>query len=69
MTGVCENVPGVPNEYTCKCPGNLRGHRCEFGRYCLPNPCNQGGTCVEGPDSFQCMCKAGYSGMSYSDFC
>ncbi|XP_060561268.1 LOW QUALITY PROTEIN: protocadherin Fat 1-like [Ruditapes philippinarum] len=60
--GVCENVVGIPNEFVCKCVGDYRGRRCEYGKFCLPNPCKHGGTCIEGPASFNCLCQAGFTG-------
>lgn len=32
------------------------------GRECIPNPCLNGGTCVEGISSYACRCRAGYGG-------
>lgn len=29
---------------------------------CLPNPCENGGTCVVTGDSFTCVCKEGWEG-------
>lgn len=62
FAGVCENVIGVPNEFVCKCQGDYRGRRCEYGKFCLPNPCKHGGTCIEGPASFNCICQPGFTG-------
>ncbi len=56
-TGVCEGglcgcqagfVPG---------PGG-----CVNADDCTPNPCNNGGTCSDGVDSFTCSCLAGFAG-------
>lgn len=30
---------------------------------CLTQPCNNGGTCVNRKDSFQCICARGFSGV------
>ena len=29
---------------------------------CNPNPCANGGTCIDGVDSYTCQCAAGYTG-------
>ena len=62
FAGVCRNVPGVPNEFSCECINEHQGRRCEYGKYCIPNPCLHGGTCIEGPLSFMCLCQAGFLG-------
>jgi len=36
--GLCQNVDDGPG-YVCQCPGRLTGPRCQFGRFCSPNPC------------------------------
>ncbi|XP_023314181.1 fat-like cadherin-related tumor suppressor homolog isoform X1 [Trichogramma pretiosum] len=49
-------------DYECECVGpNLTGKRCEFGRYCNPNPCKNGGVCEEGNSGPICKCQ-GYAG-------
>lgn len=47
--------------YTCDCPPRMTGRRCDFGRFCLPNPCRNGGICEEGDNGPLCMCR-GYMG-------
>lgn len=47
--------------YSCSCPRNMTGKRCDFGRFCLPNPCNNSGVCEEGDNGPLCMCR-GYQG-------
>lgn len=34
--GICKPVSGG---YVCQCPSRLSGPRCQFGRFCNPNPC------------------------------
>lgn len=31
---------------------------------CLPNPCENGGTCVVAGESFTCVCKEGWEGAT-----
>lgn len=47
--------------YTCDCPPKMTGKRCDFGRFCAPNPCRNGGVCEEGDFGPLCMCR-GYMG-------
>lgn len=47
--------------YTCECPPRMTGKRCDFGRFCSPNPCRNGGVCEEGDNGPLCMCR-GYMG-------
>lgn len=59
--GRCKIVPGG-SDYTCDCVGtSLTGKRCEFGRYCSPNPCVHSGICEEGNTGPICKCQ-GFAG-------
>ncbi|XP_062556294.1 fat-like cadherin-related tumor suppressor homolog isoform X3 [Armigeres subalbatus] len=49
--------------YTCDCPARMSGKRCDYGRFCTPNPCRNGGVCEEGDDGPLCMCR-GYTGLT-----
>ena len=31
---------------------------------CSPNPCQNGGSCTDGVNSYQCTCPAGYTGAN-----
>lgn len=31
---------------------------------CVPNPCDNGGTCIKWSDSFTCTCASGYNGVN-----
>ncbi|XP_061386506.1 fat-like cadherin-related tumor suppressor homolog, partial [Musca vetustissima] len=57
--GLCEMLG--PNNYSCTCPPHLSGKRCEYGRFCTPNPCKNGGMCEEGDGVPHCMCR-GFTG-------
>ncbi|KAH9487879.1 long-chain fatty acid transporter fat1 [Bulinus truncatus] len=61
--GRCEIDTEAPNSFTCRCKDNLLGSRCSYGKHCWPNPCKQGGTCVEGPTAPLCDCAAGFHGL------
>lgn len=43
--------------YTCECPSKMSGRRCDYGRFCQPNPCRNSGVCEEGDDGPMCMCR------------
>ena len=38
---------------------------------CAPSPCQNGGTCTDGVDSYNCICVAGINGTNceISEFC
>lgn len=54
---------GIAGNYTCDCPAKMSGRRCDFGRFCLPNPCRNAGLCEEGDDGPLCLCR-GYKGRT-----
>uniref|UniRef100_A0A1B0CLA4 Uncharacterized protein n=2 Tax=Lutzomyia longipalpis TaxID=7200 RepID=A0A1B0CLA4_LUTLO len=57
--GQCKDLGG--GNYTCDCPPKMTGKRCDYGRFCAPNPCRNGGVCEEGDFGPLCMCR-GYMG-------
>lgn len=40
--------PAEAGNYSCECPARMTGKRCDFGRFCVPNPCRNGGVYEEG---------------------
>lgn len=51
------------SNYTCECPLGYDGRHCEHPlSACLNNPCENEGSCIDGPSGFLCACKIGYSG-------
>ena len=64
--GECRVIPDSPNDFYCKCKGDLKGKLCEYGRRCNANPCYYGGTCIEGINTYLCMCQYGYRGEAHN---
>lgn len=58
--GTCR-ADTTSGNFTCDCPSQMTGKRCDYGRFCLPNPCRNGGICEEGDAEPICKCR-GYSG-------
>uniref|UniRef100_A0A1Y1MVJ3 Fat-like cadherin-related tumor suppressor homolog n=1 Tax=Photinus pyralis TaxID=7054 RepID=A0A1Y1MVJ3_PHOPY len=50
-------IVNLVGDYTCNCVLKLSGKRCEYGRFCMPNPCKHGGVCEEGDDMPLCKCR------------
>lgn len=58
--GRCHVAP-TGNDFVCECPPRLSGKRCEYGRFCNPNPCLNKGFCEEGNSGPICKCQ-GFTG-------
>ena len=57
--GQCEFLEG---ENVCFCPDEFVGPICEHRNPCVPNPCNNGGTCTVQHDyTFTCTCTNGWT--------
>lgn len=49
--------------YSCKCESGWAGVNCtENINECLSNPCLNGGTCVDGVNTFSCECTSSWTG-------
>ncbi|KTG32146.1 hypothetical protein cypCar_00022222 [Cyprinus carpio] len=59
--GHCISQPG--GNFTCTCELGFTGTYChENVNDCVSNPCQNGGTCIDGISSFQCFCPDGWEG-------
>lgn len=55
------------NSYLCQCPDGFTGMNCDqTGDECSMYPCQNGGTCQEGPTGYTCTCPPGYTGRNCS---
>ncbi|XP_014678750.1 PREDICTED: fibropellin-3-like, partial [Priapulus caudatus] len=61
--GTC--IDTIPTCHKCNCEAGWIGVDCEINDPCLPNPCQNEGTCTLHPandGTYQCDCPAGYTG-------
>ncbi len=63
ISGVCSLVGDL--EYRCICKLGWEGEQCQVNKdECLPNPCQNGGECLDGVAAYECRCAAGFSGKN-----
>nr|XP_054764205.1 receptor-type tyrosine-protein phosphatase F-like [Lytechinus pictus] len=56
--------------YTCHCRPGWMGQNCsEDIRECYPTTCENGGTCFDGTNFFNCTCAPGYNGTYCENIC
>ncbi|KAK1905110.1 Hyaluronan-binding protein 2 [Dissostichus eleginoides] len=48
--------------YECKCKAPFQPPHCRSYTLCEPNPCRNGGKCVNEGNDFDCLCPAGFRG-------
>ncbi|KAK6192343.1 hypothetical protein SNE40_003825 [Patella caerulea] len=63
--GVCS--PSTSG-YTCACPSNYIGNKCETYNFCSSTPCNNGGVCYNEVSNYRCACSDNYSGQRCDTF-
>ena len=52
-------------EFCYQCPPGTTGANCAVNTdECSPNPCQNGGTCVDGVNSYTCQCPSGWTGTN-----
>ena len=54
------------NDYTCECVAGFTDKNCSSIDDCSPNPCLNGGICIDGINDYTCECVAGYTGKNCS---
>ncbi|XP_070536661.1 cubilin-like [Ptychodera flava] len=71
----CSNNPCVNGNcqqqgstYFCVCDPGWNGQNCDNNiDECSSNPCQNGGTCVDGVNGYSCTCATGYTGDNCED--
>lgn len=57
---------GGESNFECECLTGFSGRYCEKPKVylrCSTSPCRNGGTCVDGPSGYMCICPYGYEGI------
>ncbi|XP_078516313.1 protein delta homolog 1 isoform X1 [Lissotriton helveticus] len=61
--GTCVDADGFAAKATCQCLPGFAGNFCEIhSDNCKPNPCRNGGICVNSGPGFRCNCPAHFTG-------
>ncbi|KAI1894346.1 hypothetical protein AGOR_G00114870 [Albula goreensis] len=55
-------VTSTPPFYECKCREPYQPPDCRKASTCVPNPCKNGGSCVQDGKDFDCICTEDYDG-------
>src|SRR6185312_13938483 len=68
--GYCNVDPLGTYGFTCYCQGGYYGMYCDTPivgpDQCVPNPCNNGGTCGDLQNGYMCLCATGFNGTNCS---
>ncbi|KAI1308976.1 Neurogenic locus protein delta [Halotydeus destructor] len=61
QNGATCRITADNSNYTCECPLGFTGRNCDILASACPadNPCVNGGTCIQGPSGYQCVCPPG----------
>uniref|UniRef100_A0A8C6M2C5 Delta-like protein n=1 Tax=Nothobranchius furzeri TaxID=105023 RepID=A0A8C6M2C5_NOTFU len=66
--GRCISLPA--GNFSCSCDLGFTGTYChENVNDCASSPCKNGGTCIDGINSFECVCPDGWEGTIYVNEC
>ncbi|XP_037637288.1 hyaluronan-binding protein 2-like isoform X1 [Sebastes umbrosus] len=55
-------LTSIPPYYECKCKEPFQPPRCVHMSLCEPNPCRNGGQCINDGNDFECECPLGFRG-------
>jgi hypothetical protein len=50
--------------FVCQCPTGYYGLCCEIRNYCIPNPCNNNGFCLQTSTGYICSCSYPFTGTN-----
>ena len=65
----CQNGNLLLQDCTCQCNAGFTGSECETDiNDCSPNPCQNGGTCSDGINTYTCMCAEDFEGENCTDY-
>lgn len=66
---ICDNGGTLRDNCTCECLPGFEGTRCQISTDdCAPNPCENGGTCMDGISDYTCMCPDDFEGKNCSHY-
>ncbi|CAL8091500.1 unnamed protein product [Calicophoron daubneyi] len=61
--GTCVSTNEADGGYVCVCGSGFQGKYChEPVNHCEEDPCLNGGTCINGLESYECLCEDGFVG-------
>ena len=67
LNGANCSVPVYRYRYQCKCRPGYEGYNCGFTvkDECASSPCQNGGKCIDGMQSYTCVCPNHYQLRSF----
>ena len=64
LSSSCTLIQDLLADYTCQCPSGYSGRNCGIVDDCAAAgvECPGNSTCIDGVDSFECVCNHGFEG-------